>query len=249
MGTLPRTLPACLLVLLLGAAPAAAAAEYVPYSDLRRDNPVIDETIALLSSSDLHGTLNRISALFTRGQVSDLPDGTLDSELPENVRRNLQNALEDLGADLLAADADLAASGLTGDDLLRRQWVLVQVVNLVFSERMLELSYVDDGGGVVTCGTSEFDVQCPYTASEATGTLDAFLDQLIREPSFPYDPLPLQRWLNDVLYQAEQEDGFDEFSSVGLDPRDFSPRVQRLQTTAPVIEGNAVVHGEPIIDL
>ena len=61
--------------------------------------------------------------------------------------------------------------------------------------------------------------------------------------------VPLKDWLTAVLDSAIYEDGFAEFTFNGnLNPRNFSDRVQRLQTTSPILGGNSLVHGEPSID-
>jgi len=115
-----------------------ASAEFIKYSELRKDNPAIDEAIALLPNSDLHGTLNRISALLHRGQIRDLPTPTDYQDLPDNFVSGMAFAIQDLKIDLEEAVVEYAKGEPIIDS--RSMWVLMQTVRLVLAERLTEIS-------------------------------------------------------------------------------------------------------------
>ena len=69
------------------------------YSQVRQDHPGIDEAVAEMPNSDFHGTINRLSALWNRGQIRDLTTGQ-GGQLPANFVKNLEATLIDLRDDL-----------------------------------------------------------------------------------------------------------------------------------------------------
>jgi hypothetical protein len=99
------------------------------FSSVRQDNPEIDDAIAALPSSDFHGTINRLDALFSRGQVRNLGCGDA-AQLPSNFQRSFESAIADLAADLDAAAAD---TSLTDEQFL----MLAQVANKYAFRRLL----------------------------------------------------------------------------------------------------------------
>jgi hypothetical protein len=237
--------PALVILLIALAAPALAqdGPNYVPYHQLRQENPAIDEAIGHLSSSDLHGTLNRLSSLFTRSQVRDLPAGTLEADLPENVTRGLQAALEDLRLDLDGADADLAASGLTPEEITLHEWVLAQTVSLVFADRMLDLA--DTG---IACASSDPAIDCPYTGGVETPTLDAFGESLTG-PAPGFLAQPLAEWVEEVRTILDDAgDPLLAFTATGLNPRTVAGRVEYMEGRLVVLPGNTRITGVEHID-
>ena len=117
MGFMRRLLP---LALLVGCA-LPARAEYTAYSELRQDNPVINEVIGELSSSDMHGTLNRISALFTRGPVRDLAGGAIVSVGPGV---ELDRGIDLTGRCSIAMAARIGeGSSLANSVVLEESWI------------------------------------------------------------------------------------------------------------------------------
>src|SRR5688572_23445329 len=95
---------AAVVVALTVAAPVAA---YTPYHELRQEFVSIDAAVAAMSSSDINGTFNRISAILDRGNVRDLAAGQW-TQLPGNFQSGMLAALEDLQADLQAHMGELS---------------------------------------------------------------------------------------------------------------------------------------------
>lgn len=86
---------------------AASASALTPYSQVRQDYPQVDDAIAAAASSDLHGTFNRLSALYQRSGIDGASAGDGHSGLlPDNFERNLEATLLDLREDLLRPDLE-----------------------------------------------------------------------------------------------------------------------------------------------
>lgn len=116
------------------AALATSAAAVTPpqYSQLRQDNPHIDDAIAAAPNSDLHGTFNRLSALYNRSHVRDAAaDAGHLGLLPENFLRNLEATLLDLQVDISSGQLD----DLTAEQAL----TILQLVEIYAVRRPLEL--------------------------------------------------------------------------------------------------------------
>ena len=89
------------LIVLIALALASSVAAVTPYSEFRQDHPGINDAIAAAPSSDLHGTFNRLSALYNRSPIDNAPvDAGYNNDLPANFLRNLEATLIDLQEDL-----------------------------------------------------------------------------------------------------------------------------------------------------
>jgi len=115
------------LVAVLGA--SVASAEYTPFHELRQEHASIDEAIAAMPSSDLNGTLNRISALYTRSTVRDVGPN-LFPQLHGNFSDGMSNALADLQADWVDGTASLT---------LEQKLVLIQTIEVAASSRLVSI--------------------------------------------------------------------------------------------------------------
>jgi hypothetical protein len=112
---------------------AAPLAAQTPYHEQRQLHYEIDDAVAALPTSDIHGTLNRISAMYQRGQIRDLlTDAGTDGDLPENFVRGMDAALLDLKVDL----KDVVA--LEGEDEYHKA-VLLLTINAVAFSRNVDL--------------------------------------------------------------------------------------------------------------
>lgn len=98
-----------------------------PYADLRHAHPAIDDAVAAMPDSGLHGTLDRISA--TLQHVSSLPPGGA-GELTPSEQRRLLDALRSLQRQL--------RSGLPSLGVADRL-VIAQAVDVVAMRRVVEL--------------------------------------------------------------------------------------------------------------
>jgi hypothetical protein len=124
--------PAALIVALATLATSAIAATPPQYSQLRDTYPQINDAIAAATESDLHGTFNRLSALFNRAPIDGAAaDAGFNGQLPANFERNLEATLldlqEDLGKDQLG--------GLT----VAQKTNILQVVRIYAFRRVIEL--------------------------------------------------------------------------------------------------------------
>jgi len=206
-----------------------ASAEFIKYSELRKDNPAIDEAIALLPNSDLHGTLNRISALLHRGQIRDLPTPTDYQDLPDNFVSGMAFAIQDLKIDLEEAVVEYAKGEPIIDS--RSMWVLMQTVRLVLAERLTEIS--DDG---IACEASDLnDFTCPFSSPAP----------LLNEFQTLFSNFgPLWEMMEEVLTESVNP----PFSVTGTHITTYTLRVDVLVDEATLIPGNARVTGVPSID-
>lgn len=143
-----------------------ATADYTPYSQLRQDHASIDAAVAPMSNSDIHGTFNRISALFTRRQVRDLiaGDGN-EGLLPRNFDASMVAALADLQLDLKDELQNLT---------LEERYTILQVVEVTASSRNVELfqGWDDDDG---TCIPTPENPCPPPIAPDVIAQLDRLL--------------------------------------------------------------------------
>lgn len=242
MGLIRRLLPLALLAVC--ALPAAA--DYIqvtdysfkPYSEIRQDGEdangahAINETVALLSDSSLHGTLNRFSALLRRSQVSSLgtyPDAR--DELPANFKRAYSLALQDLNADI-----DSAWSELDATTQREERSVLLQLVSYVALERGLQ--WYDDKVSI-GCAASE-PIPAPFCVD---------LDEDDRQILDHLEVIPqtVAVTLLEIVDQANADctGNCSTFllSLAGMDPSRVDSR-----TLVNAMNELNYVHGEPIID-
>jgi hypothetical protein len=127
----------------LALAVAGSASAIQQYSDFRQNYDPINDAIAAAPDSDLHGTFNRLSALFHRSPVRDAAaDAGYEGSLPANFERNLEVTLIDLQDDLANGQLD----GLTPEQQLD---ILYAVRNFAF-RRTIELWQSEE---FTTCGT------------------------------------------------------------------------------------------------
>ena len=121
------------------------------YSQLRQDYPQINDAIAAAPQSDLHGTFNRLSALFNRAPIdAALCHAGTNGQLPANFVRNLEATLIDLQEDLGKDDV----AGLTAV----QKADILQVVRIYAFRRSIEFW---EGGKFAPCPTA-----CPITEPE-----------------------------------------------------------------------------------
>lgn len=233
-----RTRRLVVAALALAMAAPLAAAPYSPYPDLRRENPAIDDAIATLDASDLHGTLGRLSALMRRRPIRDVPEDGDYAALPESWSRGLAAALDDLHTDLADADEQWAEDELAGVDRSAERGTLLQVVNLVVAERVREL-HADYP--FLSCGTSEpIPWSCPMDESDPAALQD--LHALI--------PGLLGDWLSDVIEHAEDETGstYEGRGVIGFSGKTYPDHVGDLASFIADEEAAGRVPGIPSID-
>jgi hypothetical protein len=209
-----RRLPSLLVCLALAVPPAAwAEYQYQTLADLRQqgdNNADFQEAIGALPSSDLNGTLNRISALLSRSGMRDLPtDHTARTDLPANVKRNLAAALADLQVDLEAA-LDTLDGASPDSATLRHRSTILQLVAYVAVERPAQ--FYDDFVGLACEGWDLPEpTPCPgldLPGSQIVGHLDSlgtqlagwlidFAERAKGEPSIDFlgEPTPNLDWL------------------------------------------------------
>ena len=116
----------------VGVALATSAAAVPQYSQLRQDFPQIDDAIAAATESDLHGTFNRLSALYQRSPIDGMGvDAGTNGQLPANFLRNLEATLVDLQEDL--------GKDQVGALTVEQKLYLLQLVDMYAIARPLEL--------------------------------------------------------------------------------------------------------------
>ena len=198
----------------------AGATDSLSYHELRSLYPQVDQAVASLPSSSLHGALNHLSAILHSEPVDSLPAGS--SELvPAHAERNLVRAIEKLRERL-------------GDDLMNAdhldQLVIVQVLAAQVFEP-IDALYSDSAW--------EFCPE-PSAGCSAPPVLSA-LDRLAQ------DLVPV---INDLIIGYNEVAAGDPLLPVGPSFRpdeDYNSQTfsEAIDEIADVW---GIVHGEPIID-
>lgn len=163
--------PAALAALALAVSGVAVAQDWRPYSDLRHDYDSIGVAVAHMSSSDINGTLNRISALYQRNATASAAEGDYALGGPDNFERGLESAIADLMADLGEFET---STTLTNAD----RTALIQTIDLVVFRKAWFL--YDGYVGYPFCPPPDFPNPDMNFCSPATNDVIAALDTLAR---------------------------------------------------------------------
>jgi hypothetical protein len=201
------------LVVLATSLFASAASAYTPYSQQRQDHPSIDAMVASMSSSDINGTFNRISAMLERAAVRDLGAGANEAGLlPENFERGMVAALQDLQDDI---------KDHAGELTLEEKGTLLQVIDVVV---VIRLNVLHDGWQDDPCIPTAED-PCPDIRPAVIRQLDTVLGGL-------------RSFQNDMLIDYNSTNDPDEpLFTTATTSLNYSERMDTIRATFLTIKG------------